>query len=112
MTKSTDSNFALFQTPNKNGYGYCPINAMPLTFKFKTIDLEPEDAYRKAKEIIMEDPRHRICDIALCDGDWYSLQCWKATERHPMKFEAVSGGHVLFYSETLFKWKGQIPGKV
>jgi len=95
-----------------SGYGYCPINAPQLTFKFKTIDLPLEEAYDRATDIIMEDPRYRICDIALCAGGLYSLRCWKAIEDDEMRFEAVSGGHVLYYSEALFRWKGQIPGKV
>lgn len=102
----------MFQEPDKSAYGYCPISAAPLALKFNTINLSRKDAYNKATEIIMADPRYRICDIELCAGGSYSLRCWKATDEEPMSFEAVTGGHVLFYSEILFKWKGEIPGKV
>ena len=102
----------MFQKPHISAYGYCPIHAAQLTFKLKTINLSREDAYNKATEIIMADPRYNICDIELCAGGSYSLRCWKATEDERMSFEAVTGWHVLFYSEILFKWKGEIPGKV
>lgn len=107
-----EGNFVLFQKPDKSAYGYCPKHAAQLTCKFNTINLSLEDAYNKAIDMIMADPRYRICDIELCTEESYSLRCWKATEGEPMSFEGVTGGHVLFYSEILFKWKGAIPGKV
>lgn len=106
-----DGDFVLFQKPDESDYGYCPKNGAQLTFSFQTINLSRENAYNKAVEIIMADPRYRICDIGLCAGGVYTVRCWEASERAEMTFESVNGEHVLFYSEILFKWKNHIPVK-
>ncbi|KAL9970354.1 hypothetical protein ACROYT_G022711 [Oculina patagonica] len=97
--------------PDEGDYGYWPKNGAQLTFSFQTINLSRREAYEKAVEIIMADPRYRICEIALCAGEVYTLRCWKASEVAEMTFESVSGEHVLFYSEIIFRWKDKVPVK-
>ena len=87
---------------------YTPKNAAQL-FKFQEINLSRESAYTKAVDIIMEDPRYRICQISWCDGDSYSLCCWQAAKKAGMNYDPEYGEHVLFYSKTLFLWKDFVP---
>ena len=101
----------MFQKPDEADYGYLPKNGAELTFKFKTINLSRSEAYNKAVEIIMADPRYRICEIALCAGEVYTLRCWHASDDAEMTFQSVNGEHVLFYSEIIFRWKDKIPVK-
>ena len=89
---------------------HTPKNAAQL-FKIQEINLSRESAYTKAVDIIMEDPRYRICEISWCGGDFYSLCCWQAAKKVGMKFESAYGEHVLFYSKALFRWKDSVPAQ-
>lgn len=82
-----------------------------MTFKFNTLNLTREDAYQMAFKIVMEDPRYRLCEIALCAGNTYSVRCWEANEKYEMTFESVNGEHVLFFSDIIFRWKDKVPIK-
>ncbi|PFX18054.1 Interferon-induced very large GTPase 1 [Stylophora pistillata] len=95
--------------PDPKGYGHRPKNAAQLTLDFPTINLSRADAYTKAVDIIMEDPRYRICEIAWCVGDLYTLCCWQATEKAAMTYKQLSGEHVLIYSKMIFRWKDGVP---
>ena len=97
------------QKPDEKDYGHWPKNGAQLTLNIPTIDLSREQAYTTAIDVIMADPRYRICEIALCAGQKYTLRCWKASKYAEMTFEQVSGEHVLFYSKMLFKWKNKVP---
>ena len=88
--------------------GYSPRNAAQL-YKFQEINLSRESAYTKAVDIIMEDPRYRICEISWCVGDLYTLCCWQAAKKVEMTHQKVNGEHVLFYSKALFRWKDLVP---
>ena len=101
----------MFQKPNESDYGYWPQDSAQLVFSacFDTIDLTREQAYEKALEIIMVNPRYRICEISWCVGDKYTVRCWKADATEKMEFESGKGEHVLFYSKMIFKWKDDIP---
>ena len=88
--------------------GYIPRNTAQL-YKFQEINLSRESAYTKAVDIIMEDPRYRICEISWCDGDLYTLCCWQAAIKVEMTYQKVPGEHVLFYSKALFRWKDVVP---
>lgn len=92
-----------------NDYGHWPKNGQQLTFSFPTLDLSREEAYQRAVEIVMVDPRYRICEIALCAGDVYTVRCWKASETAEMTFERGNGEHVLFYSKRIFRWSDEVP---
>ena len=98
----------LLQKPNPKGFGHRPENAAQL-FKFQLINLSRESAYTKAVDIIMEDPRYRICKISWCVGDLYTLCCWQAAKKVEMTHQKVNGEHVLFYSKALFRWKDLVP---
>ena len=98
----------LLQEPHEWIFGHSPKNtAQP--FKFQEINLSRESAYTKAVDIIMEDPRYRICEISWCDEDLYTLCCWQAAENLEMTYQTVDGEHVLLYSEALFRWKDLVP---
>lgn len=99
----------MFQKPDEVYQGYWPKNGAQLTFSFKTINLSRKEAYDKAVEVIMADPRYRICEIALCAGEVYTLRCWQASDVAEMTFESVKGEHVLFFSERIFRWKDKVP---
>ena len=88
--------------------GYSPRNAAQL-YKFQEINLSRESAYTKAVDIIMEDPRYRICEISWCVGDLYTLCCWQAAKNVEMTYQKANGEHVLFYSKALFRWKDLVP---
>ena len=98
----------LLQKPNPDGYGHRPKNAAQL-LKFQEINLSRGSAYTKAVDIIMEDPRYRICEIAWCVGDSYSLCCWQAAKKEEMTYKKIDGEHVLLYSKALFRWKDLVP---
>ena len=98
----------LLQEPDPKGFGHRPKNAVQLS-KFQEINLSRESAYTKAVDIIMEDPRYRICEISWCGGDLYTLCCWQAAENLEMTYQTVDGEHVLLYSEALFRWKDLVP---
>ena len=102
----------MFQKPDEADYGYWPKNGAQLTFKsVKTINLSRTEAYNNAVDIIMADPRYRICEIALCAGEVYTLRCWQASDVAEMTFQNTVGEHVLFYSEIIFRWKDKVPVK-
>ena len=100
----------LLQKPNVWCARYSPKNAAQL-FKFQEINLSRESAYTKAVDIIMEDPRYRICEIFPCDEDLYTLCCWQAAKKVEMTYQKVFGDHVLFYSKALFRWKDVVPAQ-
>lgn len=104
----TLANSYINKEPDPKGYGHRPANAAQL-FKFQEINLSRESAYTKAVDIIMEDPRYRICEISWCDGDLYTLCCWQAAKNVEMTYQKVDGEHVLLYSEALFRWKDLVP---
>jgi len=68
-----------------------------------------EEAYDKAIELIMQDPKHNICEITKWFGWGYTLKCWTASDDTPTTFGQGGGNHVLFLSELLFKWKKHVP---
>lgn len=96
----------LLQEPDPKMYGHRPKNAAQLLQKF---DLPRERAYTEAVDIIMEDPRYRICEIAWCAGGLYTLCCWQAAKEVEMTYQKVDGEHVLLYSKALFRWKDSVP---
>ena len=102
--------FDLFQEETltkRSGYGYYPTNGIPLTFdarRIQTSGLSKDEAFKKAVEIIMEDPRFRICEISLA-ADKFAIRCWKASANTQMTFQSEDGERVLFYSTIIFKWK-------
>ena len=98
----------LLQTPSSFLYGFSPENAAQL-FKFQEINLSREGAYTKAVDIIMEDPRYRICEIFPYDEDLYILRCWQAAKKVKMTYQRLVGEHVLLYSKALFLWKASVP---
>ena len=98
----------LLQKPNPKGFGHRPENAAQL-FKFQEINLSRESAYTKAVDIIMEDPRYRICEIFPYDEDLYTLCCWQAAKEVKMTYQQLRGEHVLLYSKALFLWKASVP---
>ena len=70
------------------------------------------DAYDKGIELIMQDPRHNICEITYwlsVPSGGYTLKCWKASDDTPTTFGKDVGKRVLFFSEMLFKWKDYVP---
>ncbi|XP_028400234.1 uncharacterized protein LOC114523491 [Dendronephthya gigantea] len=92
------------------GKSYRPVNAK---LKIEKDWLEHKDAYDQAIDFIMEDPYCRICKIVywwhICGGG-YSLMCWEVPrETKFLQFDTISGGHVLFFSETCFQWKDDVP---
>lgn len=104
----TLANSYINKEPDPKGFGHRPKNAVQLS-KFQEINLSRESAYTKAVDIIMEDPRYRICEISWCGGDLYTLCCWQAAENLEMTYQTVDGEHVLLYSEALFRWKDLVP---
>jgi len=71
--------------------------------------MKHEDAYDKAIELIVKDPKHNICEITWWVGWGYTLKCWTVSDDEPTKFGGGFGWHVLFFSELLFKWKKHVP---
>ena len=89
--------------------GYWPTNGE----LFFTKDwMKLTEAYDKGIDLIMQDPRHNICEITywLCLSDrCYTLKCWKASDDTPTTFGKGPGIRFLFFSEMLFKWKDYVP---
>ena len=101
----------LFQEPTEGGYGYVPSDSAQLIMNsLQTINLSRDKAYDMAEELVMQNPRHRICDVALSQDETYMVRCWEGSESTTMTFEnTVKGEHKLLYSQIIFKWKGNIP---
>lgn len=69
-------------------------------------------AFDKAIELIMEDPKHNICEIYQHDDkELFTLKCFQGSDDEKMEFDSSPGYHILFYSNTEFKWKEQVPVK-
>ncbi len=64
-----------------------------------------------AEDMIIEDPRHRVCAISLGPDTTYMVRCWEASDAAEMTFETTKGNHQLLYSKIIFKWKDNIPQK-
>jgi len=86
--------------------GYWPNNGECI---WNQDSMTHEEAYDKAIELIMQDPKHNICEITKWFGWGYTLKCWTASDDTPTTFGQGGGNHVLFLSELLFKWKKHVP---
>lgn len=72
--------------------------------------MQKEEAYEKALNPVVKDPRYHICEISGTESV-YALKCWRASNDVPMRFGDSKGYHVLFYSKIAFKWKEKVPVK-
>ena len=72
---------------------------------FTQDSMKHEDAYDKAIQLIMQHAEHNICEITWWFRWGYTLKCWTASDTTPTTFGSGGGNNVLFFSETLFKWK-------
>lgn len=99
--------YSVFWLQHKNVKdGIWPTDSKPF---FERSWLKREEAYDKAVEKILEDPRQNFCQItSVLKGYRFNLKCF-TSNRQPT-FSSGNGDHLLLYSKTCFKWKKNLRG--
>lgn len=97
----------IFQGP-ENDSGFWPANGKMFYAVYK---LSRNDAFEKAIELVLKNPKRNICEIYQREEEVFTLKCFEASDVEKMEFRESPGYHVLFYSNTEFIWKEQVPVK-